>query len=592
MRTPIAQLPEKLANQIAAGEVVERPAAVVKELLENALDAGATHLEVDIENAGLSLIRVKDNGYGIPKDELTLALSRHATSKIRTVDDLFHINTLGFRGEALPSIAAVSHFTLTSRAEGTGHAWQVKGDGGKNMQTLPAAHPQGTTVEVVDLFYNTPARRKFLKSPRSEFEAISDVVARTALAHPNASLVLTHNGAENLRFDQAQGTLLEDMLPRLADFMGRDFARNAVQVNAGRDGYSLTGYVGLPTYNLGTNRRQYLFVNRRPVRDKQLIAAFKHAYHDLLAHDRHPLGVLFLDLPPEAVDVNVHPTKAEVRFTDASGVFGLIRGGVRRSLDAASQQVSSTPGSAALRGFQAPTPQWHGNYSAPYHGVQETGPSFDFQAPPQARADADEAQHAVEQFAEHPLGAAVAQVHNTYIIAQSDRGLIMVDQHAAHERLVYEKLKKQVLGQSVEQQTLLLPEVVELPRDDAALVADHTAELATFGLEVEPFGPTAVAIRATPALLGKTSSRDLLLDLVEDLRTLKEGITLQTRLEETLSTMACHGSIRAGKVLSIAEMNALLRQMESTPNSAQCNHGRPTYVELGLADVERLFGRR
>jgi len=618
----ITLLDETLANQIAAGEVVERPASVVKELVENALDAGAQNITVTVEEAGLRRIQVRDDGCGIEHDQLALALCRHATSKIKTTEDLFSITSLGFRGEALPSIASVSRFSMTSRIANTPEAWQISTEGGKPPVTKPAAHPVGTTVTVDDLFFNTPARRKFLKSLRTEAEHVADVVVRLAMAHPYVSFTLMVDGQQTVHFDAAQGELLAETLPRLADFMGRDFIANALTIDATRDTLRLKGFVGLPTYNVSTPRRQYLFVNNRPVKDRTLLAAFKQAYHDLLAHNRHPAGVLFLDIPPREVDVNVHPAKAEVRFKNSSDVFALVRGGVRRSLDAHSQTVSNTGTTQALRSFQtsaqplshvqieaqlgrnqhrpmsdfSQAPSQGGWVSQPTIGSYGRPPSLDLDDQPQAArqgaATAEAAQASALHFSAHPLGAAVAQLHATYIIAQTDDGMIMVDQHAAHERLVYERLKQQILQKKVEQQPLLIPDVVELTKADATIIAEYAEELATFGLEVEQFGPAAIAVRATPALLGHMNCKTLLNDLVEDLRELKEGLTLQSRLEETLSTMACHGSIRAGKRLTIDEMNALLRQMEQTPNSAQCNHGRPTYVKLSRVDIEKLFGRR
>ena len=604
-RKHIQILPDALANQIAAGEVVERPASVVKELIENALDAGATDITITTEDAGLGRLSLSDNGFGIPKEELPLALSRHATSKISKTEDLFHITSLGFRGEALPSIASVSRFRLTSRAANQTEAWALACVGGKLEEPKPAARPQGTTVEVIDLFFNTPARRKFLKSLRTEQEHINDVVVRLALANPACSFTLNADGREVLHFDGTQGDLLEDYLPRLGSFLGRDFVSNALAINAEREDLHLSGFVSLPTFNVGSPRRQYVFVNGRPVKDKVLISALKQAYHDLLAHNRHPVAVLFLDLPPNVVDVNVHPAKAEVRFRNSGDVFALIRGGVRRALDAASQQVSSTGGSQALHKFMAPKmpPPTSVQHTFSRMGSQTYTPSYvaednrqnaeQFQAPPQARTpEGEEVNEAVTTYAEYPMGAAIAQIHGTYILAQTDDGMIMVDQHAAHERLVYERLKAQVLNKTVERQALLLPEVVELPATDVSLITDHQDELADIGLEVEAFGPQAVSVRATPALLGNMNASQLVRDLVDDLHELGSGQTLMSKLEETLSTMACHGSIRANRKLSIDEMNAILRQMEQTPNSAQCNHGRPTYVELALPDIERLFGRR
>ena len=620
-RQAIHILDDNLANQIAAGEVVERPASVVKELVENAIDAGARHIEVRAENAGFKHIQVRDDGAGIARDEIPLAVQRHATSKISKVADLFEIHSLGFRGEALPSIASVARFSVTSRTPESDEAWMLTNKNPEQKPELkPAAQGVGTTVVVDDLFYNTPARRKFLKTPRTELEHITDTVVRLAMANPETSFTLIHDGSEVVRFESAQGDLISDRLARLTNFMGRDFVQNAVTIEAEREGMRLTGFSSLPTYNLSTPRRQYLYVNGRPVKDKTLVAAFKHAYHDLLARHRHPACVLFLEVPPRLVDVNVHPTKTEVRFKQGNEVFGLIKGGVRQALDAASQSVSDTGTQQAMRAFMpdaTPQPQQSsfmaaggGSVSGQAAAAQQEGwstppPSeplhvsatyqgrpHGLEAPPKANANREEAQKSVETFQQAHLGAAVAQIHTTYIIAQTEDGMVMVDQHAAHERLVYERFKNQILNARVEQQQLLIPEVVELTKADAELVANHAEDLAVFGLDVEQFGPTAVTIRGTPALLGQMDCQGLVRDVVEDLRTLKEGVTLQGQLEETLSTMACHGSIRAGRRLSIDEMNAILRQMEETPNSAQCNHGRPTYVRLSRAEIEKLFGRR
>ena len=615
MRKPIQILPEQLANQIAAGEVVERPSAVVKELVENAIDAGATRIDVTIEDAGLKRIQVTDDGYGIPKDEMAMALARHATSKISQVEDLFNIHSFGFRGEALPSIASVSRFDLTSRTADAESAWSLQMVGLQQVQHKPAAHPQGTSVTVDDLFFNTPARRKFLKTARTEQQAVSETITALALANAQVSFTLKADGRELLSFEAAPSDLLEDSLPRLRNFLGREFAENAVIVEGEREQVQVRGYASLPTYNLGSNRRQYIYVNNRPIKDRTLLAALKQAYHDLLARERHPAAVLFVSVPPQLVDVNVHPTKAEVRFKNGSDVFVLIRGAVRHALEQNSQRVSTTGSHKALAGFAKQQPTFSQSSSQPFgqptaYGVREPfsqsagvqppqyghdggqNHAFDMQAPPQARTDFDAANQATEDYSDYPLGAAVAQVHGTYILSQTDGGLIMVDQHAAHERLVYEKFKKQILQNRVEAQHLLIPDIVELSGGDAELILEHQDHLASLGFDVEAFGPQAVAVRSAPVLMGKMNISNLLRDLADDFRDMKKETTLQDKLEEFLSTMACHGSIRAGKVLSVAEMNELLRQMENTPNSAQCNHGRPTYVHLSLPDIEKLFGRR
>jgi len=609
-------LPDSLANQIAAGEVVERPASVVKELVENALDAEATAIEILIENSGTKKITVKDNGFGLSKEQLSIALQRHATSKIAETKDLFEINSFGFRGEALPSIASVSRFTITSRRAEDESAWSYTGEGGKNMQLIPAAGEVGTTIEVKDLFFNTPARLKFLKAARTEMEHIQDVVVRLALANPKVSFKLMNEGNEVLHFNAAQGDLLEDMLPRLSKFMSKDFVKSAIGLDVERDDMRLRGFVSLPTFNVATNRRQYIYVNGRPVKDKLLLGALKQSYHDLLHTGRHPAAVLFVDIPARDVDVNVHPAKAEVRFKHGREVFGLMRGAIRRSLEEHSQEVGTAPATQALSGFHAGSlPQQHYGggqggastaqvmqFSMPQTGggsfgaqqVAETISAFDahMEAPLHSGQDTFAAGRSVVDYVQYPMGAAVAQLHGTYIVAQTENAMIVVDQHAAHERLVYERFKKQVLDGNVERQGLLMPEVVELSEHDVTRLMERQEELLSFGLELEQFGPTAVAVRATPALLGEVSANAIVQDIVEDLREMKKETTVQSKLEEFLGTMACHGSIRANRKLSIDDMNAILRDMEKTPNSAQCNHGRPTFIELKLPEIEKLFGRR
>ena len=602
-------LPDSLANQIAAGEVVERPASVVKELVENALDAEATAVEIWVENSGTKRLVIKDNGFGLSKDQLPIALQRHATSKIAETKDLFEINSFGFRGEALPSIASVSRFSITSRRAEDDSAWCYAGEGGKSMQLSPASGEVGTTIEVKDLFFNTPARLKFLKAARTEMEHIQDVVVRLALAHPKVSFKLFNEGSETLAFNAAQGDLLEDMLPRLSKFMSKDFVKSAVGLDIERDDMRLRGFVSLPTFNVATNRRQYIYVNGRPVKDKLLLGALKQSYHDLLHHGRHPAAVLFVDIPPKDVDVNVHPAKAEVRFKNGREVFGLMRGVIRRSLEEHSQEVGTAPATQALNAFQTgaipqqsyaaggggfPAAQAMQFASPETSGVAETISAFDnhLEAPLRAGQDSFAASRSVVDYVQYPMGAAVAQLHGTYIVAQTENAMIVVDQHAAHERLVYERFKKQVLGGNVECQGLLMPEVVELNEHDVQRLMERADELLSFGLEIEQFGPTAVAVRATPALLGEVSANRLIQDIVEDLREMKKETTVQSQLEEFLGTMACHGSIRANRKLSIDDMNAILRDMETTPNSAQCNHGRPTFIELKLPEIEKLFGRR
>ncbi len=598
----IRRLPETLVNRIAAGEVVERPASALKELIENAIDAGAGRIEAAMRDGGRSLIAVSDDGSGMSADELCLAIERHATSKLPD-DDLVDIRTLGFRGEALPSIAAVSRLSIQSRVRGAESGWVISIDGGAASRPVPAAQSPGTRVEVRDLFFATPARLKFLKNERTEFGHALDTVKRLALAHPEIGFTLLDGERTAFRVAPENGDLFAARLGRLGLVLGRDFADNAVPIEAEREGIRLSGFAGLPTFNRGNAQAQYLAVNGRPVRDKLFVGAVRGAYADVLAHDRHPAVALFLEVPAEAVDVNVHPAKAEVRFRDAGLVRGLIVGAIKHALAAAGHRASTTVSNAALGAFRPYSGGSAGQrYAAPSaaRGPGLYEPAAGWQAPlpesgvatlsqPSGRAEASEHGDGAEAF---PLGAARGQVHGTYIIAQTDDGIVIVDQHAAHERLVYERMKAALAERAVPSQLLLLPEVVELDENDAARLAERQAELAELGLVLEPFGAGAVVVRETPALLGECNVKGLVRDLADDLAELDQALSLKDRLEGVCSTMACHGSVRAGRSLTAAEMNALLRQMEATPFSGQCNHGRPTYVELKLGDIERLFGRR
>jgi DNA mismatch repair protein MutL len=594
-------LPTGLVNRIAAGEVVERPAAAVKELVENAIDAGARHIDVVVRDGGRTLISVADDGQGMTRDELVLAVERHATSKLPD-DDLVDIRHLGFRGEALPSIGAVSRMTIASRARGASDAWSLTVDGGIKSAPVPAAQPAGTRVEVRDLFFATPARLKFLKAERTELQHALDVVHRLAMAHPAIAFTLSDGTREMLRLAAAQGDLLDARLARLGAVMGRDFAQNALPLDAEREGIRLLGHAGVPTLNRGTAQHQYLFVNGRPVRDRLLVGAVRGAYQDFLARDRHPMVALFLELPPEAVDVNVHPAKAEVRFRDPGLVRGLIVGALKHALAEAGHRASTTVAGAALGAFRpgaAPMPYRPGTaaprglyesaaaYQAPFAPAPLAGLAEPSAPPPAAGPDATAPMDAA-----HPLGAARAQLHETYIVAQTADGIVIVDQHAAHERLVYERMKTALENGGVARQGLLIPEVVELDPGAVERLAARAGDLAELGLELEAFGPGAVVVRAVPALLGAADIQGLVRDLADELAELGDAFALKERLEEVCGTMACHGSVRAGRRLSQAEMDALLRQMEATPHSGQCNHGRPTYVELKLADIEKLFGRR
>ncbi|HTR84243.1 MAG TPA: DNA mismatch repair endonuclease MutL [Reyranella sp.] len=588
----LRRLPSNLVNQIAAGEVVERPASAVKELVENAIDAGAHRIAVTLKEGGRTFLSVVDNGVGMTADEMQLAVERHCTSKLPD-DDLAHISTLGFRGEALPSIASVSRFTITSRPNGADTAWSLEIDGGAKGKPKPVAHPTGTRVEVRDLFFATPARLKFLKEPRTESSHVADALRRLAMAHPEISF----------RLESEERTLLDlpmaiSQLERLAAIMGRDFADNAVAIDANREGFRLTGFAGLPTLNRPTGQHQYLFVNGRPVRDKLLGGAVRGAYQDFLARDRHPMVALFLEAPTELVDVNVHPAKTEVRFRDAGIVRGLIVGALRTALSAAGHRASTTVSDAALgalrphTGYSTPLPyqRSNGHYaSALPRGLAEAAAQF---MAPLAEPSARTEMPAEANGTSYPLGVARAQLHETYIVAQTGEGVVIVDQHAAHERLLHEKLKHQLEAEGVKRQALLLPEVVEVGEDGARRLTQRAAELADMGLVIEPFGLGAVVVRETPALLGEADIQGLVRDLADELAEMGDHLSLKEKVEEVCGTLACHTSVRAGRRLTVEEMNALLRQMEATPHSGQCNHGRPTYVELKLADIERLFGRR
>jgi DNA mismatch repair protein MutL len=596
----IRQLPPVVVNRIAAGEVIERPAAAVKELVENAIDAGARHIEVTLRDGGAGLILVVDDGDGMDAAELSLAVERHCTSKLPD-DDLLRIRTLGFRGEALPSIGAVSRLTISSRRKDSASGSRIAVEGGAKHAVEPAAQPPGTRVEVRDLFYATPARLKFLKTPRAERDQAVDAVERLAMAYPAISFtvigdeerVLLRLAAAN---DLANGDAGAARRTRLAALLGRDFADNALAIDASRDGFHLSGLAGLPTLNRATSRDQYLFVNGRPVRDKLLTGAVRGAYQDFLARDRHPMVVLFLDCPEEDLDVNVHPAKAEVRFRDSGLVRGLIVGSLRHALAAAGHRASTTVADAALAALTPGQrlPGWGG--AAPAYAPSYAGPGLAEDASLYRAALAESAPAARVVAApapeSYPLGAACAQLHETYVVAQTADGIVIVDQHAAHERLVYERMKREIAATGVRRQILLLPEVVELEEGAAARLLARAAELTELGLVIEPFGPGAVVVREIPALLGEIDAVGLVRDLADEIAELGDALSLKEKLEHVCGTMACHGSVRAGRRLNQAEMDALLREMEATPHSGQCNHGRPTYVELRLADIEKLFGRR
>jgi len=610
----IRRLPPETVNRIAAGEVVERPASAVKELVENALDAGARSVEVQADGGGLTRILVADDGAGLSPDELPLAVERHATSKLSPDAagdyDLLRISTLGFRGEALPSIGSVARLSISSRARGSADAYAILVEGGAMGAVAPSGFPgpHGARVEVRDLFYATPARLKFMKSERSEAMAIAEEIKRQTMAHEAVSFALDIDGRRVLRLPaESQGP--DGRLARLSAIMGREFSENAIAIDQERDGVRLSGFAGLPTYNRGNSAHQYLFVNGRPVRDRLLQGALRGAYADFLARDRHPLVALYLELDGSLVDVNVHPAKAEVRFRDPSLVRGLIVGGLRHALAGAGHRASTTVANETLSHIRpgwSPQPQpsaqgfsaWQmGGWTQVAQaipGLTEVSARAEPETwnPPSVGLQEAPAPSVVFDPVDFPLGAARAQVHETYIVAQTRDGVVIVDQHAAHERLVYERMKVEMADGGVARQVLLLPEVVELDPAEAERVTARAEELQALGLMVEAFGPGAVLVRETPALLGETDVAGLIRDIADDLAENGQALALRERLEEVCSTMACHGSVRAGRRLTAPEMNALLRQMEATPHSGQCNHGRPSYVELKLADIERLFGRR
>jgi DNA mismatch repair protein MutL len=591
-------LPTHLVNRIAAGEVIERPASALKELVENALDAGATCIEIALQAGGKRLISVSDNGRGMSREELPLALTRHATSKLPN-DDLVHIRHLGFRGEALPSIGSVSRLSLTSRTSDADHAWEIRVEGGEMQEAIPAARAYGTTIAVQDLFYATPARLKFLKSESAELMAALEMLRRIAMAHPQVHFSLTHDDKPRMNLPIEAG-LMEGRLARLGRIMGKEFVENALPLDVEREGHRMSGYAALPTFNRGTSTLQYLFVNGRPVRDRLLLGAVKGAYQDFLARDRHPVCALFFDVPPEEVDVNVHPAKAEIRFRDNALVRGLIVSGLRHAFSAAGHQASTTTATHALAAMHAPSP----------HAASAPTSTLSYAWQPQARGVSQAHTQSIASFHEpdcslyhaettaapptnaFPLGAACAQLHATYIVSQTADSLIVVDQHAAHERIVYERMKDAIASEGVKRQALLIPEVVELTEEAALGLLAQSASLQELGLVLDHFGGGAVIVREIPALLGAADVKGLIRNLADDLLEYGEVLSLKEKLEEICGTMACHGSVRAGRALTLDEMNALLRQMEATPHSGQCNHGRPTYVELKRTDLEKLFGRR
>jgi len=604
----IRRLPEHLVNRIAAGEVVERPASALKELVENAIDAGASRISIALAQGGIERIEVADDGSGMASDEIALALERHATSKLPG-DAIEDVATLGFRGEALPSIASVARVTIESRVRGA-DGWSRIVDNGKLAGEGPAALPPGTRVTVEQLFARVPARRKFLRSERSEYGACLDVVKRLAMARPDIGFTLEHDGRRTLIVQPG-----EDRPTRVAALTDRELAANSLAIDYARGPARLGGVAGLPTFNRGVADHQYLFVNGRPVKDRLLIGAVRAAYQDLLARERHPVLALFIDLPGEEVDVNVHPAKSEVRFRDPGNIRGLIVGGLRHALDEAGHRSAQRPSAAALGNWRSEQDLLR-HSPDPLRHSRESGNPASFFAPgqgswtpafaavtgarafrdggadyaPQARAEA--ATGAVPEGRTYPLGVARGQVAATYIVAEAEDGLVLVDQHAAHERLVLERMRRAMADGGVAGQALLLPEVVELDEPACDRIEARLGELAEMGLELERFGPRAMLVRATPAMLGAGDVKGLVADLADELAAFDSALSLKEKIDQIAATMACHGSVRAGRLLSVAEMNALLREMEVTPHSGQCNHGRPTWVKLSMGDVEKLFGRK
>lgn len=596
----IRRLPENLVNRIAAGEVVERPSSALKELVENAIDAGASRIAVKLVEGGLDSLEVTDDGCGMSPEQMALALERHATSKLAD-DAIEQVSTLGFRGEALPSIASVARFTLESRPHDAEQGWRRVVDHGETVTEGPAALPPGTRVRVENLFGKIPARRKFLRTPRSEYAACKDVVLRLAMARPDIAITLDHG---DRRIFGLQGG--EGLANRVAQLIARELKDNGVAIDMERGAMRLTGIAGLPTYNRGVADHQYLFVNGRPVKDRLLTGAVRGAYADMLARDRHAVLALFLDLPCEDVDVNVHPAKTEVRFRDSQGVRGFIVSGLRQALATGDKRSAQTPDAGAMARWQQepagdePAPALRSifngrDWSGPQHRVSEANAAWraveaDVMAEPHGRAE--EAAPVARDTEDYPLGIARGQVANTYIVAEAKDGLVLVDQHAAHERLVLERLRASGAEEAVARsQALLIPEVVELDETSCDRLEEAAPKLAEHGLALERFGPSAMLVRSLPHAIARTDPEKLLRDIDDDLALNGEALLLGEKLDLVLATMACHGSVRAGRVLRVDEMNALLREMERTPRSGQCNHGRPTWVKLSMEDVEKLFGR-
>ena len=599
-------LPPITINRIAAGEVIERPASVIKELVENSIDAGAQNVEIEIENGGKNLIRISDDGKGMNKDDLELCILRHATSKLPD-DDLFNINFFGFRGEAIPSIGSISRLSISSKAKNDSDAWKINVEGGETKETKPSNISKGTIVEVRDLFFATPARLKFLKSDQTEKARTVETIKKLAMANPEIGFVLKDSGKTLLNYKNSQAELLDSRASRLKEIIGKDFVENSVTIDTQRGNAKLTGYVSLPTYNASTASDQYIFVNNRPVKDRLLLGAIKGAYADFMSKDRHPIVALFINIAPEEVDVNVHPAKSEVRFRFEAEIRGLIVGSIKNALAEAGFRASSTVSNFALQSFSvennnvqyqssfSPSGYSRGNLAEAnniaYYQPQRTNQMFSPQeSQPLARSEMPSFDD--ETLINFPLGSARAQVHETYIVAQTADGMVLVDQHAAHERLVYERMKTEYNKSGIKTQRLLIPEIVDLGEDKAIDLMNKSTELAKFGLVISKFGNSAIEVKEIPEILCKENIKKLIEDISSDISEYGEELALKEKIEHILETMACHGSVRSGRVLNVDEMNAILREMEATPYSGQCNHGRPTYIKLKLNDIEKLFGRK
>ncbi len=599
-------LPPITVNRIAAGEVIERPASVIKELVENSIDAGGKKIEIDIENGGKNLIRISDDGKGMNKQDIELCILRHATSKLPD-DDLFNINFFGFRGEALPSIGSISRLSISSKATNQNDSWNISVEGGTTNETKPSNLSKGTVIEVRDLFFATPARLKFLKSDQTEKGRTIEIVKRLAMANPDVSFTLRDSGKVVLNYKALQRDFIENQTERLKDIIGKDFITNSVSINAVRGNAKLEGFISLPTFNAATSADQYIFVNNRPVKDRLLLGAIKGAYADFMSRNRHPVVALFITVAPEEVDVNVHPAKAEVRFRFEAEIRGLIVGSIKNALAEAGFRASSTVSDFALQsftpesnpnpGYFQPRPSFGGygrNNLAEANNVSYYQPTQQMFSPQQAQpmARIENPNFDNETLKNFPLGSARAQVHETYIVAQTNDGMVIVDQHAAHERLVYERMKKQYDAKAINTQKVLIPEIVELGEDKVIDLCNKINELAGFGLVIEKFGNSAVQVKEIPEILCKENVKKLIEDISSEISEFGEEFSLKEKIEHILETMACHGSVRSGRILNVDEMNSLLREMEATPYSGQCNHGRPTYIKLKLDDIEKLFGRK